>query len=242
MSDIEKEFKRLKMDEVFEHPQNVRIHTKRNLTVLKNSLSKWGQYKPILVQKSTMYIIAGNGLYQAAKALGWTEIDCNLIDVDDDQAKAILVMDNRSNELSENDEKNLLDMLQNMEKDMLDLTGYDDHELDKMLQFHEGNLFDDDKDKKEKKKKDDQLSKVPVSADDQISFVLMGYAFVLADPEQIRELKDLMDKFMDKNIEVKCETTFVLWKAIRDVLADAVGGNEPPAEDAPRDFEIETDR
>lgn len=242
MSEIKKEFKRLKMEEVFEHPQNVRIHTKRNLTVLKNSLSQWGQYRPILVQKSTNYIIAGNGLYQAAKSLGWEEIDCNLIDVDDDQAKSILIMDNRSNELSENDEKNLLDMLQNMEKDMLDLTGYDDHELDKMLQFHEGNMFNDDNNgKKEKKKKDDNLSKVPVSADDQISFVLMGYAFVLADPEQIREIKDLMDKFMDKNIEVKCETTFVMWKAIRDVIAEAVNDGQCK-KDENQDFEIETDR
>ena len=223
MDEIKKEFKRLGIDEVFEHPQNVRVHTRRNLSVIKNSLSQWGQYKPILVQKSTMYILAGNGTHRAAKALGWTEIDCNIIDVDDDQAKAILIMDNRSNELSENDEKNLLDMLQNMDKDMLDLTGYDNNELDKMLQFHENGMFDDDdKDKKPKKEKDG-LKDVPVSADDQISFVLMGYAFVLADPEQIRAIRDLMDKFLVKDIETKCETTFVMWNAIQRVLEDAVG-------------------
>lgn len=222
MDEIKKEFKRLGIDEVFEHPQNVRVHTRRNLSVIKNSLSQWGQYKPILVQKSTMYILAGNGTHRAAKALGWTEIDCNIIDVDDDQAKAILIMDNRSNELSENDEKNLLDMLQNMDKDMLDLTGYDNNELDKMLQFHENGLFDDDKEKKPKKDKDG-LKDVPVSADDQISFVLMGYAFVLADPEQIRAIRDLMDKFLAMGIETKCETTFVMWNAIQRVLEEAVG-------------------
>ena len=235
---IEKEFRRLGIDEVKEFPGNVRIHTKRNLAVIKNSLEKWGQYRPILVQKSTMYIIAGNGTHQAAKALGWTEIDCNVIDVDDDQARAILIVDNRSSELSENDEKNLLDMLQNMDKDMLDLTGYDDHELDKMLQFHEGTLFDDQKkEKKPKKEKDDKST--PVSADDQISIVLMGYPFSLSDPDQIKELKDLMDKFTVQNIEIRCEATFELWNAIRDVLINATTQQSGGHGELP---EIETDR
>ncbi|MBR4316869.1 MAG: ParB N-terminal domain-containing protein [Alphaproteobacteria bacterium] len=68
---MEMELKRMKMTDISQHPQNVRIHTKRNLDLLKNSLSTFGLYKPILVQKSTKYIIAGNGTYQAAQALGW---------------------------------------------------------------------------------------------------------------------------------------------------------------------------
>lgn len=237
---IEKEFKRLPIDDVMEHPGNVRVHGKRNLSVIKNSLQQWGQYKPILVQKSTMCILAGNGTHQAAVSLGWKEIDCNIIDVDDEQAKAILIMDNRSSELSENDEKNLLDMLQGLESDMLDLTGYDNEELDKMLQFHEGSLFGDDKnDKKEKKPKKDK-NDAPVSADDQISFILMGYPFTLADIDQIREIKNLMDKFTSQNIEVRCETTFEIWNVIRDVLKAAVSqSEEPPSHD---ENSVENDR
>lgn len=62
---------KIKLSELVEFPNNVRIHTKRNLDTIKNSLKEFGQVKPILVQKSTNYIIAGNGTYQAAKALGW---------------------------------------------------------------------------------------------------------------------------------------------------------------------------
>lgn len=236
---IEKEFKKLPIDEVIEHPNNVRVHGKRNLSVIKNSLQQWGQYKPILVQKSTMHILAGNGTHQAAVSLGWKEIDCNVIDVDDEQAKAILIMDNRSSELSENDEKNLLDMLQGLESSMLDLTGYDNEELDKMLQFHEGSLFGDDKGKKEKKPKENKKD-VPVSADDQISFILMGYPFTLADIDQIREIKALMDKFTTQNIEVRCETTFELWNAIRDVLKAAV--SQPEETSSFDENSVENDR
>jgi organic radical activating enzyme len=67
----------------------------------------------------------------------------------------------------------------------------------------------------------------------------MGYPFVLADPDQIKEIKDLMDKFTEQNIEIRCETTFEIWDAIKGVLENAV--NPMPLDDMP-DMEIETDR
>ena len=217
----------VKVEDLKPYAKNTRIHGKRNLEAIKKSLEAFGQYKPIVVKSDTHEILCGNGTYEAALALGWKEINCHIIDIDEERAKALMIADNRTSDLSENDEKNLLDMLQDMDADMLDLTGYDNEELDKMLQFHEGNLFDDDKkkEKKEKKPKEDK-KEAPVSADDQISFILMGYPFVLADVDQIREIKDLMDRFTTQNIEVRCETTFEMWNAIRDVLKNAVAQDE----------------
>ena len=235
---MQMELKRLKLSQIQQHPQNIRIHTKRNLDVIKKSLSQWGQYKPILVQKSTMYILAGNGTYQAAQALGWDEMDCNIIDVNDDQAKAILIADNRSSDLSQMDEKAVLDLLQGFDADLLELTGYDDKQLDNMLKFQEGTLFEQQK-KKEKKKQKKQKEEVSVSADDQISFVLMGYPFVLAQPQQIKQIKELMDKFTMENIEVRCETTFELWNAIKQVVQNTV---DPQPIDNCSGMDIETDR
>ena len=236
---MEMELKRMKMTEISHHPQNVRIHTKRNLELLKNSLSTFGLYKPILVQKSTKYIIAGNGTYQAAQALGWEQIDCNLIDVNDEQAKTILIMDNRSSDLSEMDEKAVLDLLKDFDQNSLDLSGYDDKEIDKMLQFQEGTLFEDENKEKKSKDKKQKTKDVPVNADDQISFVLMGYPFVLADPDQIKEIKNLMDKFSKQNIEIRCETTFEIWKSIRDILFNATGIEN---DNDDNDMSIQTDR
>ena len=229
----------VKVEDLHPYAKNTRIHGKRNLDAIKKSLDAFGQTKPIVVRRETMEILCGNGTYEAAVALGWKEIQCHIIDIDEERAKALMIADNRTSDLSENDEKNLLDLLQNMDADMLGLTGFDDAELDKMLQFHEGELFKDDEKKKEKKPKEEK-KEVPVSADDQISFILMDYPFVLADVDQIKEIKGLMDKFTTQNIEVRCETTFEMWNAIRDVLANAVGQDDAPQQEG--DFGIETDK
>lgn len=68
-------------------------------------------------------------------------MDCNVLDLDDEKARALSIVDNRSGDLSQMDEKNLLDFLKDFDKATLDLTGYDDKELDKMLSFQEGTLF-----------------------------------------------------------------------------------------------------
>lgn len=217
---------KMKIADLIEFPNNVRIHTKRNLDALKKSLEEFGQVKNIIVQKSTNYIVAGNGLYQAAKALGWDEITCNVIDIEDDKAKALCILDNRSGDLSQMDEKNLLDMLKDFDADMLDLTGYNDKELDKMIQFQEGTLFENDDKPKEKKKKKEE----PVSSDDQISFILAGYPFVLADPDEIKEIKNLVEEFSNTDLEIRCETTFKVFETIKEVLKDAVKTAPPPSD------------
>lgn len=208
---------KMKISDLIEFPNNVRVHTKRNLDALKKSLEEFGQVKNIIVQKSTNYIVAGNGLYQAAKALGWDEITCNVIDIEDDKAKALCILDNRSGDLSQMDEKNLLDMLKDFDADMLDLTGYNDKELDKMLQFQEGTLFENEDKPKEKKKK-----KEPISSDDQVSFVLMGYPFVLADPDEIKEIQKIVEDFSNADLEIRCETTFKVFEAIKNTLKEAI--------------------
>lgn len=225
----------VKMEDLHPYAKNTRIHGKRNLEAIKTSLEAFGQTKPIVVRRATMEILCGNGTYEAACALGWKEIQCHVIDIDEDRAKALMIADNKTSDLSENDQKNLLDLLQDMDADLLGLTGFDDAELDKMLQFNEGEMFKDDEKKKEKKPKEEKPKEAPVSADDQISIILMGYPFVLADIDQIKEIRDLMDRFTEQNIAVRCETTFELWNAIRDVLANAVGQEQieqqPPAEE-----------
>lgn len=218
-----------RIDSLVPYKQNVRIHTKRNLDAIKNSLKEFGQTKPIVVRKETREILCGNGTYQAAVALGWENINCHFIDIDEQRAKVLMIADNRSSDLSQMDEKAVLDLLQSFDSDMLELTGYDDKQLDNMLKFQQGTLFEQEK-KKQKKEKKKKKQEVAVSADDQISFVLMGYPFVLAEPDQIKQLKDLMDKFTTQNIEIRCETTYELWNAIKEVLQNAVDPQPIPDE------------
>ena len=62
------------VDGLHPDPANARTHDQRNLDAIKASLAKFGQRKPIVVQRQGMIVRAGNGTLAAAKALGWTEI------------------------------------------------------------------------------------------------------------------------------------------------------------------------
>ena len=103
---------------------------KGNIKELVESLKANGQYKPIVVQKSTKQILAGNHLWKAAKELGWAEINIVEIDVDDANAKKIVATDNRLADLGGYDEKLLLDLLGDID---LTGTGYVPADVDDLL-------------------------------------------------------------------------------------------------------------
>ena len=215
----------LDINEVNEHPQNVRIHSKKNLDIIKHSLQEFGQTKPILVQKSTMYVIAGNGTLQAAKALGWTQIEAHLLDLTDDKANALAILDNKSTDESQWDEKGLTDLLKQLEEtdvNLLNLTGFAPEDLDAMLKFQAGELFEEKKPKQKKEKKKDVIEELTnaISYDDQLSFVLLGFPYVNDDKEQIHELKCLTEFLKDADKEVKEDVTKHVYDAIQDILTN----------------------
>lgn len=128
MAKYKKETKMVPVESLKEHPQNPR---KGNIDKIKVSLEENGQFKPIVVQQSTSFILAGNHTFLAAKDLGWTEILATVIDVDDKQATKIMLADNRTADGSEYDSALLIDVL----KDLDDLvgTGYSDVDLETMM-------------------------------------------------------------------------------------------------------------
>ena len=52
------------------HPRNARQGT---LEAITESLRRFGQLRPVVVQQSSMWIVAGNHLVRAARALGWRD-------------------------------------------------------------------------------------------------------------------------------------------------------------------------
>ena len=122
---------KVSVDTLKEFPGNPR---KGNVKKLAESLTANGQYKSIVVQKSTQQILAGNHLWKAAKELGWTDINVVEIDVNDDQAKKIVAADNRLGELGSYDEQALLDLLEEIN---LEGTGYEPADVDDLLAFLE---------------------------------------------------------------------------------------------------------
>jgi len=121
------ESKSVAVDSLTEFQGNPR---KGNVKELIESLKANGQYKPIVVQKSSQMIIAGNHLWKAAKELGWTEINIVEVDVDDSAAKKIVATDNRLADLGAYDERLLLDLLGDID---LTGTGYVPADVDDLL-------------------------------------------------------------------------------------------------------------
>ena len=108
-------------------PKNARKHSARNLEAIAASLEKFGQRKPIVVHRGV--VLAGNGTLEAAKSLGWTEIDVAEVpdDWDNDTAKAYALADNRTAELAEWDESELAKQLLELQDADWDITelGFD---------------------------------------------------------------------------------------------------------------------
>jgi len=102
---------KIQITELSLDPKNARKHSARNLEAIAASLNKFGQRKPIVVHRGV--VLAGNGTLEAAKSLGWTEIDVAEVpeDWDNDTAKAYALADNRTAELAEWDESELAKQL-----------------------------------------------------------------------------------------------------------------------------------
>lgn len=119
------------IDEVRPHPRN-RRHG--DVGLISTLLDRFGLYAPIVVQRSTGYVLAGNHRWRAAKALGWTEIAVSYLDVDDVEARQILLADNRSADLATWDRAGLADELRELaDLDALEGTGWDGDDLDELI-------------------------------------------------------------------------------------------------------------
>ena len=92
------------------------------------SLKAHGQYRPIVVQYGTNFILAGNHTYKAAKKLGWKKIKITYIEVDETTARRIVLADNRLTDLAGYNEPLLKSLLQALPE--LDGTGFTQSEVD----------------------------------------------------------------------------------------------------------------
>ena len=112
------------------YPDNPRIS---NLDLIKESLSEHGQYRPITVNKDNT-ILAGNHTWEAMKELGHEYIYINRVDVDDETARRIVLVDNRLNDLSNYDKDKMTKLLNYfMEIGQLEGTGFSPDDVDDIL-------------------------------------------------------------------------------------------------------------
>lgn len=99
-----------------------------DIDAIAESLQVNGQYKPIVVNVGTHTgrpneVLVGNHTVQAAALIGLEKIDAVMIDVTDEEARRIVLVDNRTSDVSSYDDELLLELLR--QSDDLTGTGFD---------------------------------------------------------------------------------------------------------------------
>lgn len=119
-------------------PENVRRHDSRSLEAISESLSSFGQRKPVVVTQANL-VVTGNGTVEAARLLGWKELDAVRIPADwsENKIKAFAIADNRTSELSSWNTEALIEQLSNLEETEIEAVGFSQDELDDLLEWQE---------------------------------------------------------------------------------------------------------
>ena len=121
------------IDDVQSHPNNPR---KGDIQGIAESLQVNGQYSPIIVDARNGNILAGNHTWRAAKSLHWDKISVVHVDVNDEQAKRILLADNRTSDLATYDRPELISLIETL-KPQFDGSGWDSRSLERLYQLEE---------------------------------------------------------------------------------------------------------
>ncbi len=129
-----KEYRSIDIDAARPHPKNPRVHGSEQIKRLQAALEQFGQTKPILVRKEDMTIIAGHGVREAARNLGWSKLDALILDVTPRAAMRIMIGDNRLADMSKTDDDMLRELLQGMSEDDWMGTGYTAAEASKLFE------------------------------------------------------------------------------------------------------------
>jgi site-specific DNA-methyltransferase (adenine-specific) len=115
----------LRIADLTPDPQNARQHDDKNLKAIMGSLKEFGQRKPIVITEAGT-IVAGNGTVEAARRLGWTDIEVVRVPSDwtDAQVKAFAIADNRTAELANWNQEVLTSQLLELEAEGWELTEF----------------------------------------------------------------------------------------------------------------------
>lgn len=108
------EIERWEIGRLKKHPKNYNRHPIGQVEQLADSLRTRGFRKPIVVQVSTGYVVAGNGVFAAALHLGLPEVYVAPWDCSDDDALKYMIADNELAKGSKPNQGVLTDLLRHL--------------------------------------------------------------------------------------------------------------------------------
>jgi len=129
---INKEIEQVAIDLLKHHPRNA---NNGDVEAIKKSLAVNGWYGSVVANLTTKHILAGNHRVMAAKALGWETVPVQWVDVTPEEELRILVVDNRTTRIGQDDTTKITDILAELANTPigLDGTGYGAADLDALI-------------------------------------------------------------------------------------------------------------
>jgi len=151
------QIEKIKIDKLNPAPYNPRKDLKPGdpeYEKLKNSILTFGYVEPVLWNKRTGHIIGGHQRYKVLVEMGKKEIDCVVVDMDEENEKALNVALNKvSGDWDKDKLMLLIEDLQGVDFNV-SLTGFDPAELDDLFKDSlKDNIKEDDFDVEEELKK-----------------------------------------------------------------------------------------
>lgn len=130
---------------------NPRKISAREINKLKKGITEFGLVQPIVVNKD-MTIIGGHQRVAACKELGIEKIDCIVLDLEKSKEKALnLALNKISGEWDKPSMKHLLLEIDTGDFD-IDLTGFDEIDMDELFKEAESIEIEQETDEQEKEK------------------------------------------------------------------------------------------
>ena len=141
------EFRKLKIATMIPASYNPRKKLKpgdSEFEKIKNSITEFGYVDPVIVNKD-LTVIGGHQRLTVLKELGYTEINCIVIDIDKTKEKALnLALNKISGEWNKELLADLIKDLQSLDYD-LGFTGFDPPEIDQLFsEVHDKEIKEDD--------------------------------------------------------------------------------------------------
>jgi len=201
--DFSEDIIKVKLSDLKLDPKNTRVHDQHNIEIIKKSLKKYKQYRPFVVQKDNMMIRVGNGMYQAMLSLAEdegtnideVEVNCVIKDMTNEEAETLSILDNKASDTSYFDNVQLAEILKDMDQSNIELTGFCDQEVSKLLD----NLNIDIEKVIENNNEDNKKEK-------DVKKGILQYQLIFENEQQLDIWKKFVDEVKDKYGESICES------------------------------------
>jgi len=119
------------LDSLTPHPDNYRVHPEDQIADIMASLSRHGQYRPVVISTDE-FILAGHGVVDALAELGAVEVwiaEAPYLHTDSD-AINLVIADNTLSLFAQDDDRALSELLKRLkDEDTLEGTGFNEQSL-----------------------------------------------------------------------------------------------------------------